>query len=141
MAYRVKIKPITSFRVYPTRSGRLYFKVNIWPTKKVMHKHCFWVSGNFEAVCCSHTIYKDGKQQPEVGELNFNINRLGSGLVTHEFMHATITYTNIRKYRGMSFELNNGFVSEAEEFVCDVIGLMVSQFWKKYYKWEDNARP
>jgi hypothetical protein len=134
-------KPVLTFRVYPTRTGRLHFAVNIWPTKKAMHKHCFWTSGNFEAVCSGHTIYVDGKQKPEVGELNFNVNRLGAGLVTHEFMHATICYTNVRKYRGFSFENNNGFVSDAEEFVCDVIGRMVAQFWNKFYKWQDKHDP
>lgn len=134
------MKPLTSFRVYPQASGHLYFKVNIWPTKKMMHAHCWWLNGNFEAACSAWRKIKKGKKTNDLGEINFFVNRLGAGLVSHELLHATMAHARVHQYKRLSFEIKCGMVSDAEEYICDVLGRLTAQFWNKFYRWDDARK-
>lgn len=128
------MKPITSFRIHPQASGKLYFVVNIWPTKKAMHAHCWWVNANFDACCSGYDRIKNGRKANHMGEINFAVKFLGAGVVTHEMVHAAMRHAGRHQYRGLSFDQRDGMVSQAEEYLADVISRLTTQFWCHYYR-------
>lgn len=95
------VKPLT-FRLYPEGSF-LYCEVNIWPNKKTMQTYTR-LRGKYEACCggrLSYMIPARGKGRMRrtglFAEANFNRNRLGIEIMSHELTHAAFAFADCRK--------------------------------------------
>lgn len=134
--------PTARFRVHP-EGKYLYALVNIWPTKKAMYDHKP-LDRNHDA-CCSgpeinlHTgrlVRKNG----QFCELNFCLDYLGVGVVSHEMTHAAFCWAErvklpIHEIKDHPLSKTSGLLAQdgPEERFCYALGEMVRQFTQKCY--------
>lgn len=140
----MKRKCIT-FRVYPERKT-LYFKVNVWPTKKAMREHVkrhpligYGSLGKFEALASGFDVTRYKKGRPArrwacCGEVNFHRGFLFGGVVSHEFVHAGLRWLARMKIHEKLYQPNGVRVADTEERLCHAIGRMVEQFTHHAYR-------
>lgn len=133
-------------RLYPERGSSLYVRVMVWPTKRAMleylNAHHITVHGNrfgnrTEGTCSGHERYtvwpadsgKARRKSPCVAEVNLWRGRLGIGVITHEFFHATMRWG----YRvGFDFSaLDSLDCSMTEERITYVHGNLCREFMEK----------
>jgi hypothetical protein len=143
------VKPI-SFRLYPEGSF-LYCEVNIWPTRKDMHRHL--PLGKHTVASCggreSYIVEPKRRGKPQrmrktglFAEANFYEAEIGIEVVSHEFTHAAFAFADRRKlplHQVMDKEFkhhgrNNTLdIDGPEERFCYALGQMVRQFTQKCY--------
>jgi hypothetical protein len=115
MKYKRVIIPITENK---------FLLVFFWKKLKDFRK----ATDNKDGDACYLNGY-GGKNYPTSGELHFVKGRIGSGVVAHELMHATVDFCKKTK------------LGELEEYACEVIQVMTNGFWntvfnnKKLKKW------
>lgn len=93
-------------RLYPERNSKLYCRVQVWPTKAAMlaylNAHHVTLHGNrfgsrTEATCAGYASWKynatgRGRKDGCFAVVNFWRGRLGIGVTSHEFFHATMRW-------------------------------------------------
>jgi hypothetical protein len=146
MSKKRHAKPIT-FRLYPEGTF-LYAEINIWPNKKAMHAHARLPGHNYEACCGGRIAYQvpaKGRMRKTglFAEANFNRNRLGIEIVSHELTHAAFAFAERRKIR-LEQATDKSFSEGArlavmehdgpEERFCYALGVMCRQFTQKCYE-------
>lgn len=137
--------PTARFRVHP-EGKYLYALVNIWPTKDAMYDHKP-LERNHEACCTGQEVFiisdqsgKLARKDGQFAELNFCLDRLGVGVVSHEMTHATFCWAErirlpIQEIKDHSLSKTSGILAQdgPEERFCYALGEMVRQFTKKCY--------
>ena len=129
-----------TFHVRPDRSSR-YYLIRIFRTREAMvqfaKQHPVYAdraSGSFffRAICTAFTrIRVDKKVHPNIGHMLFYTGGFGAGVVAHEMTHATVYW--MQRHTRMSFAKLPDCKRTDERFAY-VLGSMVNQFWRKYYK-------
>ena len=133
-------KPLFTMKVFPEGRG-LYFRVNVWPTKKAMHQHVTWCKPPFEALCSPYTKldYRNGHQRtsPECGQINFYKKRIGSAVISHEFAHAALAWARRVKLNSENLlgDASDGARAHPdEERFCHALDRMIGTFIDRGYK-------
>lgn len=81
------------FRIYPERGSR-YVRVKVWPTMREMHAYfrqrglsCVRARGSLLIATC-----RGFRKGLAIAEVNFQRGDLTTATLTHEFLHATVTF-------------------------------------------------
>lgn len=128
-----------SFKVFPNKS-KWYYKVCIFSRKESMYKARKFIEENdsiskirgkykFQAVCSSYSSrHKENKNQFGIIMFYLNSSKRG-GTVSHEFAHATTYFFKTEQNNRDIF-----FDNKADEEYARMLGSMVAQYWKNWYK-------
>lgn len=139
-------KPLLQFKVYPGQYSNkhnskrgLFFWVLVYGSRSDMHKKVG--RDGFEACCVSSSNHVN-----EIGTLVFYRDALGGRIVSHECVHAALTYLfeskRLNKFidgliegsaGGWNFKQEGSSVDESEEVFCYAVGDMVGQIYSKLY--------
>jgi hypothetical protein len=131
------------FRLYATLT--LYFNVFIHPTRKAMFAANPDMKPNFLACCRGKEItsYRTGKARKRglCGDLHFFRKAVGTEIVSHELMHATLNVARRLKINPMLPGGNmtakgerDNLVDPDEEKACLIHGRMMRRFVDTAYK-------
>ena len=141
------------FRIWTDKNRRgRYLTVRIFPTREEMREHIHAAPGwrerrsyaaNCEAITRTYSAVltkRGGRLQRtrKLGEVLFHRGNLGSGIVTHEMGHAALHWSSLRRW---SMALTVGHASRGEERLCWVLGWLVTQFWRPYYRAVPHDEP
>lgn len=136
---------VTRIRVKP-RQGSLYVLVLIFATKQAMRtywKHeCLKPGIKTVALCHSYKRYrvrhsKRTRLHPDVATVTFWRHRMGTGVLTHELMHATLAVARRLKLDLTKvYDDKPGFIprDHPEEELCYMHGEMVRQLVDRAWK-------
>ena len=115
------------FRVYPERRSRLYFGVVVWPTLKSMRVATATSRSRGATMRWETLSFRKGTQRkdPIMGEIHLSKRHLTMEVLTHELMHATLTWA---RRKGLQEGLLNNDCEQRtrslEERVCYAHGRM-----------------
>jgi hypothetical protein len=123
-----------TFRIYPENKA-LYFQVIVWDSRREMYDANSDRRPPFKAICRGHELIRDGKKSGLCGVVHFCKRELGSGLISHEFLHAALVWA---RRVGLGFaEIASddaGDATPAEERLCYAHSEMVGQFVARCYE-------
>ncbi len=125
--------PFASFRVYPDKKRRFYFRVIVFSTIKQMH--AFYREGihgwpgrrhtDFAAVTLPYECIVGSKESKrEIGTILFHRTRVGTGVVSHEMTHAAVHFMKLK-----GADLND---DKSDEPLAHTIGDLTRQFYTRY---------
>jgi hypothetical protein len=136
---------VIRLRVYATKY--LYFNVFVHPTLKSMYKVNADMKPNFLACCRGKDAWykvgsKLGHRLGLCGELHFFVKEIGTEIVSHELMHATLNVCHRLRLNPMAQSPGNLIpkghkeiiADPDEEKACKIHGRMMRQFVDKAYK-------
>jgi len=114
------------FRVYPEgRRQKSYFTVRLFRSEHKMFRFYHALTNlrrmDFRAIVVSWCA--DG---PELGQIFFAPRSVVPGIVTHEMVHAGMTWAARRKVRVLT--------KRGEEKLAQAVEKMTAQFWRLYEK-------
>ena len=126
---------VENFKLYCSRKE--YYLCKIFSSKKEMQKwneeDGYKTTSDYQGVCrqVDYFIVKGNKckKSSQIGTISFYIDRIGSGIVSHEMTHAALFWfkNKFRSYSKLGIKKN-------DEKVCYAQGHMVMQFWNHWYE-------
>lgn len=128
--------PFATFRVYPDKKRRFYFKVIVFSTPSQMEKYeRDGVRGfpgkkpkEFAALTLPYECIVGSKESKrEIGTILFHRLRTGTGIVSHEMTHAALHYFRIKNDDKADFT-----EEKAEELLAQTVGDLTRQFFMRY---------
>jgi hypothetical protein len=120
------MKNYIAFNIKFSKKDKRYFKVFIFNNRKEMHKAVEFTTGVKENSNYACMIGIGNKGQKWIGTLMFYRGYIGAGIVAHECLHAV-------------YHLKD-FISMTEEEDCLALEKLIINFWRKYYKYEQEMQ-
>jgi len=114
-----------TFNIKFNKKDCRYFRVFIFSSRKAMLKAEEEIWNEKPDNYASFVGFKD-KGQKWIGNLMFYRQYIGAGIVAHECLHAVAHLCDIQE--------------TTEEESCQAIEQLVTNFWKKYYKYEQTIK-
>ncbi len=109
--------------------GRWYLSVYIWRDVEALYRATglYWQDKNYLACYRSIPIrnYPIKQTSGQYGQLHFNANNIGSGIVAHEIRHFDWDYV-LWKYD------NKNITKKRMERMCYLIGDITRSFWNTF---------
>lgn len=123
------------FRLYPERGTSLYVRVLVWPTRHAMRMHHRREGRDgaigAAATCTSGRVqrFRRGRWRtlPMFAEVNLCRERMGTEIVTHEFLHAAIAWGRRVGFDFTRLDAEDS-VNDDEERLCYAHGWLCRTF-------------
>lgn len=143
-----EMKPLHTWRLWCEPKRKHWFVAYVFATKRQMYGFHDLRHGrgqhNYEARVQGLIVYSDGKRTGKLGEMFLYAGNLGAGIVAHECTHAALRWLDDGLHRlkwPSIFSAAGPSASPAEERFCWVVGNLVLQFWRRFYRCHKTATP
>ncbi|MCK9370766.1 hypothetical protein M0R04_12725 [Candidatus Dojkabacteria bacterium] len=128
-----------SFKIYPEKNKKKYYKVIITQTKEQMYfvndeisriQKLEKIKHNYIAICRSYE-HTDKKFKGQIGTILFYVESSRKvGIVSHEMTHAVIYYFCGKGYKLKNIRKNK----KLEEKFCNYSMFLNAHYWNNWYK-------
>jgi len=137
----------TRVRPFPRAKGRRrlqFYRVFVFRDKATMHAFrneqtranptIFRRLSRYQAIAQGWWMETNGRRDNCIGQVLFHAKFLGAGVTAHEMTHAALYAVAGRTKKG--YELTEA----QDEVLADVVGQMVGQFWRAWWRWEKQGK-